>query len=183
MTITVGTNGYITVANATTYFSSSLRSASWAAISDSDKEKALITATRMLDRQVWAGSKTSDAQALQWPRSGVTDAYGNEVSSASVPSQIIDANCELALALYTNSSVETDKNTSTNAKYIKAGSAAIAFFRPLRGGRFPTIIQELVGQFLTSAAAIAIPEAFGTCEESAFDTCNSSNDFSLTGGT
>lgn len=172
MTLTVGENSYISVDDANNYFLDSLRNEDWDALDEERKAQALITATRMIDRQTWSGEKTSGAQDLQWPRTGVTDKYGNEVASDSVPQAILDATCELALSLTADASVETKSNTSANIKQLKAGSASIEYFRPTRGGRFPTIVQELIGQFLGSSASSSSGGAvYGNCDRSQFD-CN-----------
>lgn len=171
MTITVGTDSYISLADSNTYFGNNIRNDEWEILDDTVKERALKTATKFLDRQTWMGSKTSDAQALAWPRSGVTDRYGTAVSSASVPQQVKDAQCELALALIQDTAVETNKNSGKNIKFLRAGSAAVSFFRPQTGGRFPTIVQELIGQFMASAATIIAPEDFGTDQTTSFSSC------------
>ena len=46
MAIVVGTNSWITLADADTYFSSHIGASPWDALSDNDKEKYLITAYR-----------------------------------------------------------------------------------------------------------------------------------------
>ena len=71
MTITVGVDTYVTVAEADTY----LRGA-WSAFDTADKESALVEAARSMETLTWKGSKTSEAQALAWPRTGVVDRYG-----------------------------------------------------------------------------------------------------------
>lgn len=180
MALSVGTNSYVSRADATTYFASTLRSADWVAVVDATKDLALMTATRMLDRQTWSGEKYSGAQALEWPRSGVTDKYGEAVTESAVPQSIIDATCELALALTADATIETKKNTSSNIKSLKAGEAGLSYFRPVSGGRFPTIVQELVGQFLASGTAggISAPMVTGNDGESQFDC----NPYGLNGG-
>lgn len=170
-TLVVGENTYIDLAGADAYFDDSLKFASWDALTDDVKSKALVTATRMLDRQTWAGTKTDESQDLQWPRSGVTDKYGNAIDSSTVPQQILEAQCELALSIALDPSVETNSSTSGNIKFLKAGEAEIGYFTPTRGGRFPTIIQELVGQFMGAAASAANSGGAyvsGTCERSHF---------------
>lgn len=174
MALVVGTNSYVSRADATTYFADSLRSASWVALADTTKDQALVTATRMLDRQLWAGTKTSDSQELEWPRTGVTDAYGNVVDPDTVPQSIIDACCELALSLALNPSGETNANAGSNIKRVSAAKGTdIEFFRPTTAGRFPTIVQELIRGFLggTSSVASIGGEVSGNCGVSQF-TCN-----------
>lgn len=174
MALTVGTNSYISRADASTYFTDSLRNSSWTALSDSTKDQSLVTATRMLDRQVWMGEKTLPSQSLQWPRTGVTDAYGDAVDSVIVPQAIKDACCELALSLALNPSGETNANASSNIKRVSATKGTdIEFFRPTTAGRFPTIVQELVKAFLGSidTSASLGGEVTGNCGVSQF-SCN-----------
>lgn len=177
-TITVGTNSYITLANANTYMSATLQAAVWSALADATKEAALISAARMIDRQAWQGSKTDSGQAMAWPRSGLVDKDGNEVSSASVPQQVIDAQCELALALSQDSSIQSNTSSSQNIKRVQAGSASVEYFRSVAGGRFPTVVQELLGLWLGSnSTGLITSMSSGTDIESFFED----RDLSLSG--
>lgn len=173
LTLTVNENTYISRANATLYFEGALHGASWVAATDTVKDQALVTATRMLDRQRWQGSKYDSEQALAWPRSGVTDREGNSIDETAVPQDILDATCELALSLIIDSDVQNSSSSSQNIKRVQAGSASVEYFRPTFGGRFPTIVQELVGYLLSSSAAgLLEPWASGTDVESYFDNNN-----------
>ena len=44
---------------------------SWTAASADDQRRALVTATRTLDRLPWRGTKAAAAQATAWPRAGI----------------------------------------------------------------------------------------------------------------
>ncbi len=157
MALVVGTNTYINLADAETYFTHMIHAADWDSATDDTKNDALVTATSMLDRQEWTGSKTGDPQTLDWPRTGVSDPEGNAVDSATVPQFILDATCELALALIQDLTVQTDADTSSNIKGLKAGSAEIQYFKGKSGPRFPTIVHELIGFYLGSASAYTAP--------------------------
>jgi hypothetical protein len=89
MALTVGTNSYITMAEAVAYFGGRLRTEPWDFAETADREKALIHATRLLEALPWAGEKSDADQALAFPR-GEDD---------TVPQPIKDAQAELALAL------------------------------------------------------------------------------------
>jgi len=80
---------YCTVAEAEVYFSGRLGADAWDDAVSTDKSKALITATRMIDRLNYIGIRTSELQSLQFPRNDDT----------SIPTDIKNATCELALAL------------------------------------------------------------------------------------
>ncbi|MHA1859154.1 MAG: DnaT-like ssDNA-binding protein [Candidatus Thorarchaeota archaeon] len=172
MAIVVGTDTYVSVADANTYFKLAIHAAAWDNASSGDKEKSLATATRQLDRQDWDGEKYEDAptQALDFPRSGLIDSEDNAVDEAVVPQEIIDATCELGLALLNNNQLQDQSTTGSNIKSLKAGSAEIEYIRATSGSRFPTIVDELIGLWLTagsgSATALAGPFVSGADNES-----------------
>lgn len=171
MTITVGTDTYVTVEEADAYYAQSLDFDTWDALDTTQKERALVTATRTLDRQVWQGTKTDPLQDLQWPKTNVVDRDGNVLDPLIVPEDIKTAEIVLALMLYLDPTVASNKNAGTNIKHLKAGSAEVEYFRPQTGGRFPTIIMELIGQYLASATQVSMGGAdYGTDQCSNF-TC------------
>jgi hypothetical protein len=93
MTITVGVNSYVSVADADIYFDQRLYADDWVSVSTGDQEKALIMARRVIDQQQFTGERTSANQLLAWPRTGIAS-----VDSSEVPQDVVDAQCELALA-------------------------------------------------------------------------------------
>lgn len=177
MALVVGTNSYISVADATTYFEGSIDHDLWDAATNDTRERALISATRMMDRQDWLGSKYSSSQDLEWPRSGLTDKNGDSLDETTVPQQVLDATCELASALIDNPYLQDDTDSGSNIKKLKAGSAEIEFIRALSGTRFPTIINELVGLWLSNSGSYTGPLFGGLDNESSF-----SANFDLTRG-
>lgn len=100
-----GANAYISTTFADTYHTDRGATA-WlfsdtagsVAITDAQKESAIIRATDHIDRVNglrFKGCKQTDAQGLQWPRTG---AYGpNGYTLLSVPSQLQRATAEYAL--------------------------------------------------------------------------------------
>lgn len=99
MALTVGTDTYLSVAEADTYFAGQLGAASWSAASAGQKEAALRMACTRLERLFYQGTPTSTAQALQWPRAGLYDLHGAALPSDEVPACVKDAQCQEALAL------------------------------------------------------------------------------------
>jgi hypothetical protein len=122
--LTVNTNSYVDVAAADTYFAERLFAEPWDDATDDNKAKALIMATKTIDRQILRGQKYSADQALQFPRSYPIDfsliraswypGNANWVSESDVPQAVIDACCEEALALL-------DRGNSTRLKLQKEG--------------------------------------------------------------
>lgn len=179
MSLVVGTNSYIDVTDADTYFDDAIHASAWEDSTSDIKAKALVTATRMMDRQDWNGTKYQDAptQVLDWPRSGLFDSEGNALSETVVPQEILDATCELALALVQNSGLQDSTNTGNNIKRLKAGSVELEYIRGTSGSRFPTIIDELVGLWLAGSPNYSGPFIYGADNESDF-----SDDFNLNRG-
>lgn len=68
VTITVGSNSYISLADAKTYASTRLYVDSWTADTDDNKSIALIMATQKIDRQRLRGEKAVYSQTLAFPR-------------------------------------------------------------------------------------------------------------------
>ena len=156
---------YGTEADAEEYFAASLEASAWNDATVLQKQQALVTGTRWIDRLDWQGAKTSDAQPLEFPRTGIdglADTWEPE-----------EANYELALALLVDSSLDKTATTGSNTKRVKAGSAEVEFFKPTDGLSFPTIVQQLIGQYLASSAGLSVGLASGTDEESAF--CSTDN--------
>ena len=85
-------NSYLTLAEADSYLEAHLKSSFWSALDDEAKKAALISATRELDLIIYAGRKSTQAQALQWPRLSIYDRDGYAVTG--VPKLLKDAVCE-----------------------------------------------------------------------------------------
>jgi len=166
MALSVGTNSYISVNDADTYFDDAIHGTTWEDADPTDKSKALVTAYRMLDRVRWAGDRTVSSQAQDWPRTGIVDPEGNAVASDSVPQFVIDAQSELALSLLSDATVQTNEDTGSNIRTLKAGSAEIEFFVPQSGPRFPTIVHELIGYYIEGGSFSNVPFIDGAGEES-----------------
>jgi hypothetical protein len=116
MPLTVGTDSYISVADADTYFSGVLYTDEWDAADGATKEKALRMATRRIDGLALIGRKADPAQTLEFPRQLYSDsryAYWNQdalrnnsifqppswVAQTEVPDAVLNAVCEEAVAL------------------------------------------------------------------------------------
>ena len=161
-------NSYATIAEANTYLDDSVRAGSWEFLDDDSKARALLTATRMLDRATWDGEKSDPDQTLEFPRTGLAD-YG----STQFPGPIIEACIELAYELTQDDEIETTSQ-GKNTKRLKAGAAEIEYFRPggVRGmgsiTRFPDVVEEIIAPLLGTGGSHA--EDFGTDGSSSFSS-------------
>lgn len=128
-TIVVDANSYVTTAEATSYFLGRLNSDGYDNATDLVKEKALRTATLYLDSRVrWIGYVKDQVtpQKLAWPR-----VYDDTVDvpedilvlGSSIPQDLKNAQCELALYLINND----EPSESNSLDSIKVGSLSIDF--------------------------------------------------------
>ena len=103
-------NSYATRAEADSYHEGHYYADAWTALTTTQKDTALVMATRLLDEQVeWAGTKTTRGQALRWPRIGVYERdsmgvypdpyYGYTLNSSTIPAFLKNATAELARLL------------------------------------------------------------------------------------
>jgi len=112
MALVVGTDTYISIADASTYLTANYLSTdskliAWNALSDANKEVLLRKATRLLDQQPIVGYKVSTAQALAFPRMIWSDfafdnwgdgrIYNGWYEQTSVPDDVKYAQCEIAV--------------------------------------------------------------------------------------
>ncbi len=136
-------DSYITVADADTYHGTTLNSTDWDSAVTATKEKALKSATRLLDERIeWNGSKYTEAQSLRWPRSNVTDPDGYAVGTDEIPTAITNATAEFAKRLI--SSDTTGNAEGKGVSSVKAGSVDITFDKTDTADVLPDIVSEML---------------------------------------
>ena len=136
-TITVGTTDYTSYASlveADDYLAvDAIRFDSWDALTDDQKRKMLISATRRMDTLVWKGEKTGgDSQVNQFPRTGLTYPSGSSTSTTEVPLDIEDATILLAGSMAMDAEGALNSSAS-NTKKVVAGSASVEYFKTTQG--------------------------------------------------
>lgn len=137
-TVDIGAESYSTYADeddADAYLGASLHAGTtWSGASATTKTQALVTATRILDRQKWSSSYTT--QALRF-------AVAN----------IVSASIEMALALVDGSDFQSEQSTGQKLQSIRAGSVSLSYFRGAEGTphRFPLIVHELLRDYLAGS--------------------------------
>ncbi len=117
MTITVGTDTYVTVLEADDYFAVRSGYESWASLPEPDKEKALVSATQQLDFMcTWYGDPADEAQLLAFPRTPGAD---------PTPQGVKNAECEIAYNIVATGSTTTDGGDPLTE--LTAGSVTLKF--------------------------------------------------------
>jgi len=125
---------YLSNADADAYFATSFNNASWMALTELEKTLALGEATKWLEQLCWKGEKCSDTQAFQWPRKADKTDCCVAVVCAVLPTQLVAATAELALALNTNKTAIIGGAASTSAtgavKKNQLGDLVQEFYEP-----------------------------------------------------
>lgn len=151
----VGKNSYITVDEADEYFLGRLGADFWEELKPGQKEKALITATRKIDRFPFIGFKQSPKQVLQFPRCYYSNIFEN-VQVAQIPQQLKDAVCEEALTtlqyIENNSEDAYNGAIDTNWSSLKLGDASITMGNKSASGTNSTGTNSNKGGLLSAEA-------------------------------
>lgn len=135
----------------------------WEALSDAEKQRTLVSACRYLDQQPWQGTATGVPSAstslTTWPRSGVIiDSV--EISSATVPADVLHASFEMAVALANDDTVDDVLDQGSNISSVGAGggvSVSFAFPTSARQGTattMPVAVQRLAAKYLATPSSV-----------------------------
>lgn len=116
---------YSSVADATTYFTSTGRDSAWGALTEGAQQKALEVGSSYADLR-WgsrlAGRPLKQDQGMEFPRTGLVDRYGRAV--LGLPRDWVHAACEYALQSLSGSLLPTSDSTAaseTKRKKIVVG--------------------------------------------------------------
>lgn len=164
-------NVYGPRADADVYFSGKLNSASWTGALTTDRDKALVSASRVLDLESWEGVPTDlvTPQALSWPRTGVSDKNDVPVGTTAFPRDLLYGYYELAQQLIVNPSLNESSDQGSNIKSVTADVVNVRFFRATTGTRLPTIVHSYISQFLDLDSVDGGGFASGTDQCSEFE--------------
>lgn len=149
LSLTVGTNTYISLADAESYVERlyGARRDAWDAAADATKNALLAQATLDIDSLLWRGYKTDDTQALQFPRDGweATDDEYTLVEQATV---------EQALHLLSYASEARAAAQAQGVQSVSVGGLSESY----RAGGVPVLCQQakrLLRQWMLLGAVIA----------------------------
>lgn len=152
-------NSYVTEDEADTYFSTRLQVGAWSDGGATDRDAALIQATRQIDALSFMGVKLDTAQALQWPRFNVFDPDGYEYEG--VPVIVKHATMEAALRLLADSASGSDTNAPTGLepfKRARIGPLEVEVDKGYRAGLVPDIVRRLLRPVLAGSLLMATLE-------------------------
>jgi hypothetical protein len=146
--LAVDANSYITTAEGDAYHEAHLYPAAWVSASTDQKNRAVVMATRLLDAMFeWSGTKATEAQALQWPMSGMFDPAGYPIEAHVIPRQLKDATAELARTLLAGDRTADNAAEAQGLKSLKAGPVELTFAEQIT----PKVISDAVYHLLPRA--------------------------------
>ena len=121
-------NTYCTLAEAECYVAGVAYPGKWADADADQKNRALVTATRMLDDAMdWFGFPTTYEQRLQHPRIGLVTRTGDEVDDSFVADAVKDATSELGVqVLNANRDADNDAE-ATGLSSLSAAGVSLSF--------------------------------------------------------
>lgn len=175
--LVVGTNTYLSLADAQSYFDARLFADTWASATADQQSQALVMATRAIDRQVITGAKKTDEQLLQFPRrytykihdiwqkwftDNIVDTFETLYiegatwwAETDVPQEVKDATCEEALAtlMFYNSPRFKAQRQGVKEMYV---GAVREMYEPATFGRGLLSIEarELLRRYMAGGVAI-----------------------------
>jgi hypothetical protein len=129
---TVGTadaNSYVTLDEAKAYCTANLYTTEWDALTDAQRNEAIVMATRLLDadKWPWTGAAVSPTQALGWPRLGMLSRNGFPVAADAIPRELKDAVSEFARQLAQEDRQADNDIIRQGITSVKAGSVSVGF--------------------------------------------------------
>ena len=145
----------------------------WGTSTTDEKNRALFSAAQRIDRERFLGARTNDAQALEWPRSGVKKPYTySSTYNALYPSNLQLAfyadteipdrvkHAQIHLAVYLNNNKDgLDLSGFEDLNEISLGNINVKprFFCAVGANRIPPIIEQyLTGIRISGPATIAV---------------------------
>lgn len=110
---------YVTVSEANDYFAAAFNS-EWSEVSETDKPKLLVTATRFIDKKNYQGEKVDEEQHLKFPRIIADEQTDEEL--------VMEACCELAMSLYLDGEGSSISGINMkNVQSVSLGDSSISF--------------------------------------------------------
>ena len=148
MTVTVGTDSYISLEAADLYWSDR-NQAAWAGAEVLAKAAALREATQYLDgRFAWVGSHPGGGQALGWPRLSAFDHEGRALTG--IPEKVAAATAELALEALGGRLLPAEARGGRTRRE-KVGSLEVEYQDGAGGGRTYGFVTLLLKGLITGS--------------------------------
>ena len=132
-------NSYVSIATIDAWVLTNPHDSTWTALTDAAKNGYAVMSCRVLNEQMdWHGWQIDADQALDLPRSGMIDKNGNSIDNDEIPSEVQNAQCELARLLVIDD--RTADPDTAGFKEIGVGSIKLVIDK---ADRVPTLAQAV----------------------------------------
>lgn len=135
---------YVDLNEANEYFSNRLHAEAWANAAESDKRKALVMATKAIDRQPLKGRKTDKEQPFAFPRFPDTE----------IPTVVKEACCEEALSLLERGNSQRRKLQQEGIQSFTLGNMSETYVAGAGRGLLSQEARELLNPWQLGAVMI-----------------------------
>ena len=147
-------NSYASVADGDSFHDGHLYASAWTGATADQKSAALVMASRLIDAEYqFSGVRTTDAQALAWPRYRCPDPDrdsrllldGNWLPENQVPKNVIAAACELARELLIAD--RTASPAGEGLKYHNESGSQTGYDKADRRPIISPVAQAMLGKY------------------------------------
>lgn len=139
-------NSYVSLVEFDSFIDERTDADEFADFSADEKARALIEATRRLDQESFCGAKTTETQALEFPRYDTYDQNGYYYNSDAIPRPVKNAQMELAAAFLNGTFSTQDTGLENFASFSKSDLSLTP--RGLPAGRLPAQVTRYLRDFL-----------------------------------
>lgn len=153
MALSKGVNSYGTVEEADAYFDGRLDVAAWTDADNSQKEKAMITATNWLEQLDWAVVALDQEQSLIFPTTGsyYEPRLGKDVTfTNTTPKRVMVALFELSYHFLNNDGILDDTGA---VKSLSIGPINLIGIKPIP--KMPSVVQKQLKPLLETPSTNA----------------------------
>jgi hypothetical protein len=170
MALTINVNSFVTDDEANAYFADRINSATWFSDDVTEQSAALVSASGILNRLDWAGTANpTSAYPMAFPRDVIyfDFMYGQNIqllddrtttSGGTIPQEIKDATCELALYLLNNASgLEAPRSAEYPLSALTVGSITLQYNTNINNKSksyisIPEVVYSLIKKYLVNSS-------------------------------
>ena len=156
-----GANSYRSTADIDAWVLTNPHDTTWATLVQAAKNGYAVMSCRVMNEQMnWDGWQTDDEQSLDLPRSGMADKNGNAIDNDEIPSEIQNAQCELARLLAISD--RTADNDMAGFREIGVGSIKLVADRSDRPAVMADSVWNMIKCFGDKSTSKGISQVIRT---------------------
>lgn len=144
-------NTFVSRADAAAMLEASPFAEAWTFVDGTKQDQCLVEASAWLSRLSWSGMRTTEAQALAWPRAWMTTPDGYAIASNVVPAVVRDATVRLALWLSQQDAPYTSNGLQPGTELQLPGGLRLT---PDSGVSLPTDVLAILRPYLRAGGVV-----------------------------